>query len=108
MNINSKLEEIILLLQEDKFIKSHDIFEELWKEYKNDENTREESFILKAFVNALASLELYNMQRVEHSKNVWKTYLKYEKLIDSVNSQNSNNYNKIKTIIYKKREKQIK
>lgn len=108
MNINLQLEEIIFLLKNKEFIKSHDFFEKLWKEYKNNKETREESFILKAFVNACASLELNNMQRFEHSNNVWKTYLKYEELIYKLNSQNSNNYKQIKKIIYEKRDKQIK
>ncbi len=108
MNINLKLEKIILLLQEKKFVKCHYIFEELWKEYKSHEDTREESFILKAFVNASVSFELYNMQRYEHSNNVWNTYLKYEYLIEQINTNNSSNYKKIKEIIYKKRDKYIK
>ena len=49
MDINSKLKEIILLLEEDKFVEVHYMFEDLWKEYKKHEDTREESFILKAF-----------------------------------------------------------
>ena len=35
MDINLKLQEIIFLLKEEKFVKSHDISEELWREYKN-------------------------------------------------------------------------
>ena len=108
MDINIELEEIILLLQEEKFVKCHYIFEELWKKYKSSENTREESFILKAFVNASISFELHNMQRYEHSANLWNTYLKYENLIEQIDTKNSTNYKKIKEIIYKKREKYIK
>lgn len=108
MDINSNLNEIILLLQEDKFVQAHYIFEELWKTYKNNEDTREESFILKAFVNASVSFELYNMQRFEHANNVWNTYLKYENLIEDQNSINKSKYKKIKDIIYEKREKHIK
>ena len=108
MDINLKLQEIIFLLKEEKFVKSHDIFEELWREYKNHEDTREESFILKAFVNASVSVELYNMKRFEHSNNVWNTYLKYENLINNLETKNSQNYKKIKEIIYEKREIYIK
>jgi len=108
MDINLKLEDIILLLKEEKFVEAHDVLEELWRQYKNQESTREESFILKAFVNASVSIELYNMQRFEHSNNVWNTYLKYENLIDDLKSINNINYKKIKEIIYKKREKYIK
>lgn len=108
MDINLELKEIIFLLEKENFIKSHDILEELWRKYKNDENTRQESFILKAFVNGSVSIELYKMQRFEHSSNVWNTYKKYEYLIDELKSINSSTYKEIKEIIYEKREKYIK
>lgn len=108
MEINKDLKKIIFLLENDKFLESYDIFELLWREYKNDEKSREESFILKAFVNATVSFELFKMQRVEHSNNVWNTYKKYENLIDKLETLNTNNYKKIKEIIYNKREEYIK
>ena len=101
MEINKDLEKIIFLLENDKF-------EDLWREYKNDEISRQESFILKAFVNASVTFELYKMQRIEHSNNVWNTYKKYENLIDKLETLNTNNYKRIKEIIYKKREEYIK
>ena len=87
MNINLELEEIILLLNENKFVEAHDVFEELWRVYKKDEATREESFILKAFVNASVYIELYKMQRfrrtiflffwcfkrIYHRKSLWNS-----------------------------------
>lgn len=108
MDINSKLEKIILLLNKDEFLESHDIFEELWRKYKNNESSRIESFILKAFVNASVSFELYKMNKFKHSQNLWNTYRKYEYLIEEINSINSVNYQKIKKIIYEKREIYIK
>jgi len=108
MDINLQLKSIIFLLENEQFIESHDILEELWRVYKNDENTRKESFILKSFVNASVCIELYKMQRFEHSNNVWNTYKKYENLIDELNSVNSLNYKKIKEILYEKRDKYIK
>ena len=108
MDINLQLEKIILLLNKNKFVEAHDFFEELWREYKKDEATREESFILKAFVNGSVCIELYKMQRFEHSTNVWNTYKKYEYLIEEIDSLNKNNYKKIQEIIYEKREQYIK
>ena len=108
MDINLQLEKIILLLNQNKFVEAHDFFEELWREYKKDEATREESFILKAFVNGSVCIELYKMQRFEHSTNVWNTYKKYEYLIEEIDSLNKNNYKKIQEIIYEKREQYIK
>jgi hypothetical protein len=108
MDINLEHKKIILFLENDEFVKVHDILEELWRKYKDINETREESFILKAFVNASVSFELYKMQRYEHSLNVWNTYKKYEYLIDEINCINTNSYKKIKNLIYKKREKYIK
>jgi hypothetical protein len=108
MDIDLEHEKIILLLENDEFIRVHDILEELWRKYKDINETREESFILKAFVNASVSFELYKMQRYEHSLNVWNTYKKYEYLIDEIYCINTKSYKKIKNIIYKKREKYIK
>lgn len=108
MKLEEDLRKVIFLLLEDEFIESHDFLERLWRVYKNDEKSRKESFILKAFVNATVSFELYKMKRFEHSNNVWNTYKKYENLIETLKTKNSLNYKNIKKIIYEKREKYIK
>ena len=105
MNIIKELEDILSILEEEDFIKVHNKFEELWKKYKNDTKTREESFILKGLVNASASIELYKMSRFEHAQNVWRTFKKYEYLIDKLNSENKEEYKKIQELIYIKRDK---
>lgn len=108
MNLIKKLDEIIKIIEKNEFVKAHDLFEELWREYKNDKDTREESFILKAFVNASVCVELHKMNRVEHSTNVWNTFKKYEHLIDEIETINSSKYKQIQKLIYKKREEFIK
>lgn len=96
------------LLLENEFIKAHDLFEKLWREYKDDKKTRQESFILKAFVNASISFELHNMERIQHCENVWNTYKKYENLIDDYISPNRDMYKDIRKLIYKKRDELIR
>lgn len=108
MIIIKELKEALELLQKNEFIKAHDLFEKLWREYKDDAKTRQESFILKGFVNASISFELYNMNRVQHCQNVWDTFKKYEHLVDDLISANRDKYKEIKTLIYKKREEFIK
>ncbi|MGM0518741.1 MAG: DUF309 domain-containing protein [Campylobacterota bacterium] len=108
MNITKQLNKTIKELNSNNFIKAHDIFEDLWREYKNDSNTRGESFILKAFVNAAVCIELYNMKRFKHSNNIWNTYKKYEYLIQELDSENKPKYQEIKALIYKKREEFMK
>ncbi len=104
MDIKEQLQEIITLVENTQFVKAHDELEELWREYKNDETTREESFILKAFTNAVVVFELVKMNRSEHSKNVWNTYKKYEYLIDELDSINKEEYIKLKKLVYKYKE----
>jgi len=81
MNIKKQLEELLFLLEKSSFVNAHDKCEELWRKYKNDENTREESFILKAFVNAFAFFEFNDLE-----------------------TPNKTQYKKIQKLIYKKRE----
>jgi DNA-binding ferritin-like protein len=105
MNIIKELKKISLILSNEDFIKIHYEFEELWKKYKNDKDTRAESFILKGFVNASASIELYKMNRIEHAQKIWNVFKKYEYLIDESNSINKEEYKKIQELIYIKRDK---
>ena len=108
MKILKELNQTIKELENNNFVKAHDIFEELWREYKNNKETRQESFILKAFVNGSVCIELHKMQRKQHSINVWNTYKKYEYLIDELDTINTEKYKEIKALIYKKRDEFIK
>ena len=108
MDIREKLNFIISLINDEKFVKAHDLLENLWRKYKDDKSTRNESFILKAFVNGCVNFEIYKMGKIEHSANLWNTYKKYEYLINDIDSINKEKYLEIKDLIYKKREKLIK
>lgn len=104
MDIKLELEELISLFEKNYFVEAHDKTEILWRKYKNDEKTRDESYILKAFVNAFAFFELLQMQRFEHAKKIWQIYEKYENLIIEIDCINTQEYKKIKEIIYIKKE----
>lgn len=101
MNLKDELDKIISSLQNKNFIKAHDDCEDLWRLYKNNPNTRQESYILKAFVNGIGAIELIRINRIQHSKNVWLTYKKYEYLIDEIDSTNINQYKQIQNMINK-------
>lgn len=105
MYLQNELNQIIKLFQDKQYVKCHDELEELWRGYKNDDSTRQESFILKAFTNAVVVFELENMNRGQHSMNVWNTYKKYEHLIDEIDSVNKEQYLKLKELIYEKKNK---
>lgn len=105
MNLKDELNGVISFLQNKQFIKAHDLCEELWRKYKNDDKTREESFILKAFVNGIAAIELLNMNRITHSQNVWITYNKYIDLINKLDTQNKEQYKIINRLICENKDK---
>ena len=105
MNIVKEINIIIKDVSNNNFVKAHDYLEVLWRKLKNIKETRKESFILKAFVNAIAYLELVNMERLEHANNIWKIYEKYETLIDDLENINKTKYQELKKLIYKKRKK---
>lgn len=104
MNIKKDLNKIIILIEKSYFLSAHDKTEELWRKYKNDKKTRNESFILKAFVNAFAFFELYKMQRYEHANRIWKLFKKYEYLIEELDSINKVEYRNIQKLIYKRKD----
>ena len=106
MNIKEELNKIILLIDKNYFLLAHNKIEDLWREYKNDENTRNESYILKAFVNAFAFFELIKMKRYEHANKIWQLFKKYEYLIDEINSIHKIEYKKIQELIYKKQDEE--
>lgn len=108
MIIIKELKEAIELLNKNEFIQAHDVFENLWRAYKDSDSSREESFILKAFTNASISIELYKMSREQHSTNVWNTFKKYENLIETIITPNRDKYKEIRTLIYMKRDEFIK
>lgn len=108
MIIIKELKEAIDLLNKNEFVQAHDVFENLWRAYKDSDSSREESFILKAFTNASISIELHKMSREQHSTNVWNTFKKYENLIETIITPNRDKYKEIRSLIYTKRDEFIK
>ncbi len=93
MEYNDKLNEFILCLEEKRFYDAHEALEEIWfpRRFENDKEIK----LLKGFINASVSFELYKLGREVQSKKVWKNYLKYRPLLYSVNSPHLNIYHSI-------------
>ncbi len=68
------------MILEEKFVEAHEVLEEDWKKLKKTKPIT--SNILKGFINAATALALYKRGNQEGFKRVWKTFLKYESLID--------------------------
>ena len=68
------------MIKKEQFVEAHEILEEDWKEFKKIDPVK--SNILKGFINAATAFALYKKGNIKGYERVWKTFLKYEKLID--------------------------
>jgi DUF309 family protein family protein len=88
--ISDKIEEFLLCLDEQRFYDAHEVLEEVWFPLRFEKS--EEVQVIKGFINASVSFELYKRGRVKQCKKVWRNYLKYRCLIFKINSPNINRY----------------
>ena len=80
MNINLQLEEIILLLNQNKFVESHDIFEELYESNEARLNK------LKEICDDNPNPEtINNSKETAPSKRLTKYIRRFKKTSDSIN-----------------------
>jgi len=91
----------IKCLDENRFYDAHETIEEIWFPQRFEKN--DEIALLKGFINASVSFELYKRGRKEASKKVWKNYIKYRPLLYKINSINLNKYHYIARYIERKR-----
>lgn len=82
---NSIVEEFKTLIKEGRFYESHEVLEELW--FPNRHIKTPFYNILKGFINASVSLELYKRGRVNQSKQVWENYTRLVQ-IDKIDDNN--------------------
>ncbi|MEA1919917.1 MAG: DUF309 domain-containing protein, partial [Campylobacterota bacterium] len=78
------LDSYIHLIENHEFAKAHECLEENWKAFRT-QGKKDESNILKGFINAASAFELKRLGRESASK-IWQAYLKYRVLIDEVDS----------------------
>ncbi len=88
--IKKKIDEFLLCLEEQRYYDAHEALEEVWfpRRFENSD----EMNLLKAFINASVSFELYKRGRVEQSKKVWKNYLKHRGKLLKIDSEYKNHY----------------
>ena len=91
------LDEFVDLLEQEKFYEAHEAIEIIW--FKRRFEDCDEIRLLKGFINASVCFELIKRGRVEQSKRVWKTYLKYKPLLHTIDSPHLNNYHQISRYI---------
>jgi hypothetical protein len=88
-----KIDEFQACLREERFYDAHEVLEELWFPRRFEDNN--EIKLLKGFINAAVSFELFKRGRRKQSKKVWYNYLKYRQLLFHVQSPYLNEYYKL-------------
>ena len=88
--MKSKIKKFKKCLNEKQFYDAHEALEEAWfpRRFEDSDEVR----LLKGFINASVSFELYKRGRVRQSKKVWANYLKYRPLLFKVQNSYSNEY----------------
>jgi len=76
-----KIKEYKNYILEHKFFEAHETLEEFWFPRRKEKSKK--VLIVKGFINAAVAFELKKRGRLENSKKVWQTYLKFAKLIES-------------------------
>lgn len=95
--IAKKLEEFIVCIDEERFYDAHEALEEVWfpRRFENSNEMK----LLKGFINAAVSFELFKRGRIPQSKKVWANYLKYRQLLYKTESIHVNAYHKLSRYI---------
>jgi hypothetical protein len=87
------LDNFIASLDEARFYDAHEDLEEIWFPRRFEDN--DEVKLLKGFINAAVSFELIKKGRIQAGEKVWKNYLKYLPLLETINSKFTTKYNQI-------------
>ena len=96
------INDFMQMLQNGEYAQAHEVLEDDWKVLRS-EGKKDESNILKGFINAATAFEL--RRRGRHSAwRVWQTYLKYRPLIDAVETLHVKQYMECATYIDAKYE----
>lgn len=85
-----QLECFIQNLRSENYYDAHEDMELLW--FKRRFEDSNEVKLLKGFINASVSFELFKKGKIEASAKVWPTYLKYKELINNINSPHQETY----------------
>lgn len=95
-----ELERFIHNVQSGNFYEAHEDLEALWYPRRFEES--DEVKLLKGFINASVSFELNKKGKKEQAKKVWQTYLKYEKLLENIDSPHTPTYRLIAKLLHAK------
>lgn len=104
--MKSNIEEFIKCLETEQFYDAHEALEKSW--YPIRFQKTDEVKLLKGFINASVSFELYKRGKKKQSQKVWVNYLKYRQLLFKVESSYKNDYNALCRYVEATKIKQMK
>ena len=84
------IDNFMTMVENGEFAEAHEVLEDDWKAFRKEGN-KDESNILKGFINGATSFELKRRGR-DNASRVWATYVKYRPLIDETDSLHVKKY----------------
>jgi Ser/Thr protein kinase RdoA (MazF antagonist) len=77
-------------IEQEAYFQAHEVLEAYWfpRRFEADNEVK----LIKGFINAAVSFELYKRRRYKRSQQVWATYLKYRQLLFKTQSKYYNEY----------------
>ncbi len=95
-----KIQEFKTCLDEQRYYDAHEALEEVWFPRRFEKSN--EVKLLKGFINAAVTFELYKQSKIIQGRQVWKNYLKYRQLMFKVDSPYLNDYYQLSRVIEEK------
>jgi len=103
---NKHLDLYLLNIEKMHYYDAHEVLESIWFPRRFEKSN--EVKLLKGFINAAVSFELYKRGRIVQSKRVWATYLKYRQFLYKIDSLYIKKYHYIARYIEREQQNLIK
>jgi guanylate kinase len=98
----TNIEKFINLIQNDKFVEAHEVLEDDWLYFKKT-SQKDKALFYKGLINGATSIALIIKKRSLRARTItWDAFLKYKDLIDILELENKETYNKVIKLIEQK------
>ena len=83
--LKKQIEIFNICLQEERFFDAHEAIESIWFKLRKEKSN--EVKLLRAYINAAVSFELYKRGRCDASQKVWCNFIKHQALLSIIESK---------------------
>ncbi|MEA3521590.1 MAG: DUF309 domain-containing protein [Campylobacterota bacterium] len=101
-NLQRAVLDFIECLDQERFYDAHEALEVLW--FPLRKNPSDEVKLLRGYINASVSFELYKKGRFSSCEKVWKNFIKYQCLVDTMPLEHRVHYKNAEIYILKIRD----